>query len=96
MIKQGLTINEEDYDFGFSLVSEDEMKAREDKAAASAVAPHAAKAEDAEQRLNNVMKMVLPFLNNLAKDSEKDYIYWPDRSKKMKEFIEKLSIIAGS
>ena len=35
-------------------------------------------------------KMVMPLLKNLAKDSDKDYIYWPDRHKKMADFIVKL------
>lgn len=88
-------ITEDAYDFGFSLVSEDEMNQREALAAQAAIAPHAAKAEDAEQRLANVMKLVMPFLNNLAKDDKKEYIYWPDRPKKMKEFIAKVKEAAG-
>jgi len=34
--------------------------------------------------------MVMPLLNNLAKDADKDYIYWPGRQKKMADFIKKV------
>jgi hypothetical protein len=32
----------------------------------------------------------MPLLLNLAKDDEKEYIYWPERTKKMKAFIDKV------
>ena len=35
----------------------------------------------------------MPLLNNLAKDADKDYIYWPDRQKKMLDFIKKVEIL---
>jgi hypothetical protein len=96
MSKQSLEITEDADDFGFSLVSKEEMEAREQKVADEAAAPHIARAGDAEERLESVMKLVLPFLNNLAKDDNKEYIYWPDRPKKMRDFISKLRQVAGT
>ena len=37
----------------------------------------------------------MPLLNNLAKDAEKDYIYWPGRQQKMQEFIKKVQALVN-
>ena len=34
--------------------------------------------------------MIVPLLDNLAKDPDKSYIYWPDRQKKLAQFKQKL------
>ena len=34
--------------------------------------------------------MIMPLLNNLAKNPEKDYIYWPNRLDKIEQFRDKL------
>ena len=34
--------------------------------------------------------MIVPLLDNLAKDPDKSYIYWPDRQKKIAAFKQKL------
>jgi hypothetical protein len=86
---------EVDFDFGFSSVSEEEFQEREAQAAIAASAPHKAQAADAQARLDAVVKMVMPLLNNLAKDDKKEYIYWPDRTSRMKEFITKFKVAAG-
>ena len=38
-------------------------------------------------------KLIMPLLLNLQKDPEKEYILWPDRSKKMTAFIDKVNKI---
>ena len=39
---------------------------------------------------------IIPLLNNLKKNPEKPNIVWPDRVKKIDEFIEKLDTILRS
>ena len=38
-------------------------------------------------------RLIMPLLLNLQKDDSKSYIYWPDRTKKMTEFIDKVNKI---
>jgi hypothetical protein len=88
-----------DFDFGFSAVSEDELKSLERELQVQVKEYHAALQEAAktyEDKLNTLYKMVLPLLKNLAKDSDKDYIYWPDRQKKMTDFIKKIDQLMTS
>lgn len=66
-----MTLDETD-DFGFSVVSENEIKSDQEK-------------------LEGLRKMIMPLLNNLMKDPDKDYIHWPNRDKKIKAFIKKMN-----
>jgi len=77
-----------DYDFGFSLMSEEEIKENE-KLLETAVITESAK-------LEAFKNMIMPFLNNLTKNPEKEYIYWPDRVEKVKQFINKIETFLGS
>jgi hypothetical protein len=80
---------EEDFDFGFTTVSEEEFKQREEKAAEAA-------ASEVTNKVDVMYKMIMPLLQNLSKDADKnEYIYWPDRKKKIAAFIEKLNKIKG-
>jgi len=72
------------FDFGFTAVDEEEL---------SAVQQTAALANDAEQlatttqqRLDNLYNAIVPLLNNLKKNPEKEYILWPNRLEKVEEF----------
>lgn len=72
------------FDFGFTAVDEDELQA---------VQQTAALANDAEQlatttqeRLDKLYNAIIPLLNNLKKNPEKDYILWPNRLDKVEEF----------
>lgn len=72
------------FDFGFTAVDEDELQT---------VQQTAAKADDAEQlalttqeRLDKLYNAVIPLLNNLKKNPEKEYILWPNRLAKVEEF----------
>jgi len=71
-----------DYDFGFSLMSEEEIKENE-KLLETAVITESAK-------LEAFKNMIMPFLNNLTKNPEKEYIYWPDRKERVELFIKEL------
>lgn len=90
-----MSIKLDDYDFGFSAVSEDELKAMERQLQQQVVATTTELenvARTYEEKLNTLHQMIMPLLNNLAKDDDsKEYIHWPDRQKKMKAFITKVN-----
>jgi hypothetical protein len=65
------------FDFGFTAVDEDELEA---------VQKVSATASSAEDRLNKLYNAIVPLLNNLKKNPEKDYILWPNRLAKVEEF----------
>jgi hypothetical protein len=83
-----------DDDFGFSLVSEKELKQHEEALRKkveeqSKVVVKTQKA--AVDKLHGLRDMIMPLLNNLSQDPEKTYILWPDRSEKIKAFIKKVN-----
>jgi len=87
-----------DFDFGFSAVTEEELaavqKKDEEVKSATAVAEQAAaEAAKAHDKANQMYKMITPLLDNLIKDPEKEYIYWPNRQAKIKAFKEQLQKI---
>lgn len=87
------TLNEED-DFGFSLVSEQELKAHEEllrKKVEEQTIVVQKTTSDAQTKLEGLRGMIMPLLNNLSKDPEKTYILWPDRAVKIKAFIKKVN-----
>lgn len=67
------------FDFGFSAVSEEELEVVQ-KTTANAVT--------AEEKLQKLYSTILPLLDNLKKNPEKDYIFWPNRVEKVEEFEE--------
>jgi sugar-specific transcriptional regulator TrmB len=85
-------------DFGFSAVSEDELKSLE-KQLQKEVTQKSKALEEVEKtyqgKLEQLYKAVMPLLKNLAKDSDKEYIFWPNRAEKMKEFISKVEKIVN-
>lgn len=44
----------------------------------------------AVDKVQGLRDMIMPLLNNLMKNPEKDTIVWPDREKKIKAFIKKM------
>ena len=42
------------------------------------------------EKVDRLYNMVMPLLNNLAKNPEKEYIYWPNRIDKIEAFRDKL------
>lgn len=53
--------------------------------------------EAANDKAQLMYKMILPLLNNLKKDADKnDYIHWPGRTAKIDEFVQKLDTILYS
>lgn len=72
------------FDFGFTAVDEEELEAVQiAKQQASDVESSATATQDKIDKLYNA---VIPLLNNLKKNPEKDYILWPNRLAKVEEF----------
>ena len=76
------------FDFGFTAVDENELQA---------VQHTVALANDAEQlaistqdRLDSMYNAIMPLLNNLKANPEKEYILWPNRTERIEAFEAKL------
>lgn len=77
---------EDEYDFGFSSVSKEEMMEPVTKAITTA-----------DTKVDAMYKMILPLLNNLSKDADRnEYIHWPNRKEKIEGFIKKLNQVRES
>jgi hypothetical protein len=75
----------DDFDFGFTTVSEDVFAQAE------------AATQEGQLKAEQIYKMVLPLLINLAKDADKNaYIHWPNRAAKIEEFKKKLQAVINS
>ena len=74
----------DDWDFGFTAVDEEELEAVQKVTVA---------ATSVEDRLNSLYNAIVPLLNNLKKNPEKDYILWPNRLTKVEEFEDYLQKI---
>ena len=83
------------FDFGFSVVDENELAAvtevkQEVEAASSTAAQSQAQADEWKSKAEAIYDSVIPLLNNLQSNEDKEYIYWPNRSIKIDQFKLKL------
>ena len=83
-----------DFDFGFTAVDEQELEAV--STASDKVAATTETAKAAQKKLDTMYNAVIPLLNNLQKNPEKEYIFWPDRHSKVEAFRDKLTILYKS
>lgn len=81
----------DDFDFGFSLVDEGELDAVQQ--AYTQASQASGTAEQLQAKVDKLFNAVMPLLNNLQKNPEKEYIYWPNRVTKIEEFRDKLQSI---
>jgi len=72
------------FDFGFTAVDEDELESVQSIKAEAEMANESS--AEVQQRLDKLYNAILPLLNNLKANSEKDYIYWPNRIEKVEQF----------
>jgi len=72
------------FDFGFTAVTEDELEVVQSSKEAST---------NVEERLDNLFNAIMPLLNNLKANPEKEYILWPNRLAKVEQFEDKLQAI---
>ena len=83
------------FDFGFSIVDEDELSAvtsvkAEVVAATDTSKQWKAQADEWKAKTNAIYNAIIPLLNNLQANEDKEYIYWPNRSVKIDSFKLKL------
>ena len=79
---------DESFDFGFSIVDEGELEVLQE--AQDTITSVSAEATTLQNQLTKLYGMIVPLLNNLAKNPDKNYIHWPDRVKKIEEFRAQL------
>ena len=72
-------------DFGFTAMDADELASVDTK-----IVETTTTAKAVIEKLDNFIR---PLLENLAKDSDKDYIYWPNRSEILFKKLEELDTI---
>lgn len=75
-------MKKEIFDFDFGMDFADDLQ--------EVVADQSIKANAAEAKAQLMFDMIMPLLNNLKKNPDKPNIVWPDREKKIDEFIKKL------
>ena len=71
-----------DDDFGFSTIDEEEYEA--------VIAEKDETVEEYKQRLQQVEKIILPFLNKLLKTADQAVIKWPNRKPVIESQIQKI------
>jgi len=84
-------MSDELFDFGFTLVDENELEAVQQ--AQSQVANVSTSVSETQEKLDKLYNAVQPLLNNLKQNPEKEYILWPNRLEKIEQFedhIQKL------
>lgn len=71
------SLDDPEYDFGFCAVNESELEVVQT-------------AETTKKKADLLFNAILPLLERLKQNPEKDYIFWPNRLPKVQEFEEKL------
>jgi hypothetical protein len=79
------------FDFGFTVVNEDELEVAQKAVKTTEAAT--ATAKTTETKLNNLYNAIIPLLTNLKANPEKDYILWPKRLEKVEAFEDMLQKI---
>ena len=79
------------FDFGFTIVDEDELDTVQEVKKTAAVAAKSTK--ETQDQLDKLYNAVIPLLNNLKSNPEKSYILWPDRLAKVEAFEDHLTKI---
>lgn len=72
------------FDFGFTIVNEDELAAVQE--ATAAVSTASSTTEETQQKLDKLYNAIQPLLTNLKQNPEKEYILWPNRLEKIEQF----------
>ena len=87
-------MSNEDFDFGFTAVDEDELEAVQQQSAKTEIM--AQSANRLEDKIDKLYNAILPLLSNLKKNPEKEMIRWPNRTAKIEEFEALLQKILES
>lgn len=73
-------MNDDLFDFGFSVVSEDELEVVQNATQSQEMAT------SCQERLDKLYSAIQPLLTNLKQNPEKEYILWPNRIEKIEQF----------
>ena len=76
------------FDFGFTAVDETELKAVQEATKQAETVQSTAIVN--QEKLDRLYNAIIPLLNNLKKNPEKEYILWPNRVDKVEQFESKL------
>ena len=79
-----------DFDFGFTMVDENELDiVKEVKSTAESTT---LEVDKLQKKCDTLYNMMMPLLNNLAMNPDKDYIKWDgkDRMAKIEQFRDKM------
>lgn len=87
----GVNMTNDMFDFGFTAMDETELEAVQ--RTQEAVNDAEQQLNTAQERLDTLYNAITPLLNNLKANPEKDYIYWPNRLKKVEDFESKIQEI---
>ena len=79
------------FDFGFTLVDEQELEAVQQ--ATAKVETVSTSVSETQDRLDKLYNAITPLLNNLKKNPEKDYILWQNRLEKVEQFEDHIQKI---
>lgn len=79
------------FDFGFTAITEDDLHVVE--SSRNQVQDLQKQLEAVDNRAQRLYTAMIPLLNNLRNNPEKEYIYWPDRIAKIDAFENKLKDI---
>ena len=77
-------MSDELFDFGFTLVDENELEAVQQ--ATAQVQSVSSSVSETQEKLDKLYNAVQPLLNNLKQNPEKEYILWPNRLEKIEQF----------
>ena len=79
------------FDFGFTVVNEEELEAVQKVTQKDAAVESTA--TSTQEKLDKLYNAIVPLLNNLKKNPEKEYILWPNRLTKVEAFEDHLQKI---
>lgn len=83
-----MDMSDDFFDFGFTAVDESELQAVQE--ATQKVESVASTATVTQDKLDKLYNAIIPLLNNLKKNPEKEYILWPNRIEKVEAFEDHL------
>tara|TARA_B110000908_G_scaffold67342_1_gene81391 strand:+ start:2322 stop:2567 length:246 start_codon:yes stop_codon:yes gene_type:complete len=69
-----------EFDFGFTLVDESDLEVSQELVTATA------SGATAQDKLDKLYNAIIPLLNNLKSNPEREYIKWPNRVDKVEAF----------
>ena len=84
-------MSEEIFDFGFTLVDEDELDTVQE--IEQKVSESSTTAEQTQDKLDKLFSAIQPLLNNLKANPEKELIKWPNRLEKIEAFEDHIQNI---